>query len=458
MPDSDSDVHDAIQPSDGGSSVKFAEDQAAQARKEEEQDIHEEEQSAFDNSPDEQAFSPQPEFLGQASATQEGSAVEESVAEPFEGSESPFEPVFDTPTVEDKQEIDLGGPIDAGPTASDVQQALTEEVVSEPPSGTIETSTADSGVPLFEPIEEDAELSTLSEAESPEVESRTLPEIPAETFALSGFEAPSEPAASFEGPTTSAAAAQVSEEAEAPAGGNASLLVVALFTWASIATILAAWMFKNWPDAPSPLDSLPDDGIKTGKNIISPLEQLSHRELFTIGESKEVGNLRVTPLKIEYRSVDIIDHGKTLSTDPALVLHLRLENISKDQHFHPTDPVYYYPDRRQKLGGFKQFNRRGYTYTFIHPRGSFNDLIFCYNLIYDLNQEIRGQSFARLGPGETEEVVIVSEEIDLKQLKPDMIWRVKLRKGKTKGGKGVATVIGVQFTKDQIQVLTANAA
>lgn len=301
-------------------------------------------------------------------------------------------------------------------------------------------SEGDSGVPLFEPVD-DGGFSTLSESDEPvDLSPSTTPEMSLAPDAAS--------------PSPAKTPAAVQAEEEAPPAKQTPPLVKFLFTWASIMTLLVIWLLKNWPEEPSPLDTLPDDGIKTSKNIISPLERLSSRELFRLGESKRVGDLEITPVAVEFRPIELIDESRRDRTDPVLVLRLKLKNVSERHAFHPTDPVYYYPDRRNKLQGHKQFNRRGYTYTFVHPEGKFDKLIFCFNLGYDIGMYFEGQTFPRLEPGQSAEVVVVSEEVDLKDLSNAMVWRVKLRKGKTSGGKGVATVIGVQFQKNEIQTST----
>ena len=231
--------------------------------------------------------------------------------------------------------------------------------------------------------------------------------------------------------------------------GKRGLLITLLITWASLATMVAAWLWYHRPEEKSPLENLPDDGLYDTGGIVSPLENLSSREIFNLGDRKRIGNIEVRPVKIEQRTVRLLPDK--LESAPVLVLHLHIKNVSQSQTFHPTDPKFLYPDMNKKLQGLTAFNRRGYTYSFIHPQsGPGNSLIFCFDLAYELNYSIQGQKFPKLGPGEEADVIIVSEEDAGEWIQQPMLWRVKLRKGKAASGKCVATVIGVRFDKADI--------
>lgn len=423
MPDPNSDVHDAFLPEgESGSSVDLADENSEPV-----DDIHDgpKKDTPSEETPAEQASGADPaagagEFVAPTTRS-EDDAAQESNEDDF-----------------------VQATILASDEDLDASDALATHLAA--------TGPGESGVPLFEPVEDNAGDegldSNITESEENSAASPPLPTtVPEMSMATFGDYTPATQA----GGIARMPAPAVASEPAKPAKPSSPLIMV-LFTWASIATILAIWMWKNWPEAPSPLDTLPDDGIKTSKNIISPLEKLSHRELFTLGETKRIGDLNVTPVAVEYRPVDLIDaETGRQKTDPVLVLTLRLQNVSQTHAFHPTDPVYFYPDRRDQLQGYKQFRRRGYTYTFLHPQSKLDDLIFCFNLGFDIGMKFEGQSFPRLEPGESAEVVVVSEEVDLSKLADAMVWRVKLRKGKTRTGKGVATVIGVQFNKNEIQ-------
>lgn len=248
-------------------------------------------------------------------------------------------------------------------------------------------------------------------------------------------------------------AARSTPKSSAPAKGSAArgLLTVLLFTWASIATVLAAWLWLKWPETPGALETLPDDGALQGQ-ITSPVEELSSRQLVRFGESKTVGWLRVTPLWIESRPVTVLP--ERIVTEPVLVLYLRLTNVSESESFIPADPAFLYPLNGKKLAGLPMFNSTGYTYSFLHPPEQPHKLILPFDLPYTLGQTIEGQEFPELKPGESADLVVISSEDAYQQLSDRMVWRVKLRKGKTADGRGLATVIGVPFRKVDITAIS----
>ena len=120
-------------------------------------------------------------------------------------------------------------------------------------------------------------------------------------------------------------------------GGSLTTL---LFTWASVATILAIWLWWTRPENPSGLENLPDDG-KLNSGLVSPTLPLSNRLTIELGETKRVGDLEVTPLGIDFRAIKIVGpDGKQLYEPKTLVLRLRLKNVSAASTFHPTDPLF----------------------------------------------------------------------------------------------------------------------
>ncbi|MFO0946515.1 MAG: hypothetical protein U1D30_11285 [Planctomycetota bacterium] len=230
-----------------------------------------------------------------------------------------------------------------------------------------------------------------------------------------------------------------------PAAKGRTMLIVLLFTWASVATILAVWF---WMNQRSLLENLPDDGTLQG-SIVSPLEWLSKREMVPLGATLCVGSLEVTPLRIENRPVAVLPDG--FQSAPVLVMYLKVKNISKDQTFYPSDPAYLYPRPDKKLAGLPAFDRSGYTYTFLHPAGATDRLLPPFDLPFELGHGIAGQEFPSLKPGESAELIVISGEDAYQELKPNMVWRVKLRKGKSPDGKGIATVIGVPFQPQDVK-------
>lgn len=234
-------------------------------------------------------------------------------------------------------------------------------------------------------------------------------------------------------------------EPRSPASG---FLLTFLFTWASVATLTAMWLWWRWPEERSPLEVLPDDGIMDQK-IVSPLERLSRRNILHLGESKRIGDLVIQPTSITQQSVNILPEGQL--TEPVMVLRIRIENRSATTTFCPIDPVFlYYPDPRKKLENLPQFDMTGYTYTFIHPANNIEQVVLPFDLVYSQGYHVDGQEFPMLRPGESKEVVVISDEGAREQLERTMIWRVKLRVGFNARGDGVASVIGVAFDLNDV--------
>jgi hypothetical protein len=229
------------------------------------------------------------------------------------------------------------------------------------------------------------------------------------------------------------------------------VVVVLLATWASLATILCLWIWWRQPEPASPLENLPDDGVfqHEGK-VVFPLEPLSQRYLIEVGRTKQFGVVALTPLAIECRPVRLLPDNYT--TKPVLVLRLRLKNVSANQQFHPLDPAFLYPDPKRRLAGLPVFDRRGYTYTLLHAQAGTDRLILPFDLPFRQGFSIEDQEFPLLAPQEEAESIVISDEDAFDEIDGRMIWRVMIRRGLARSGKGVATVIGVVFDKSQVQV------
>jgi hypothetical protein len=248
---------------------------------------------------------------------------------------------------------------------------------------------------------------------------------------------------------TDAAAAKPAEEEGLSV--SVSTLLMILLTWASLATIVALWLWFHRPAPPSPLENLPDDGVIVRKNEIrDPLAPLGDRLTVPLEKTLRVGNLEVTPLSVAFGKVKI-DPPDTGESGDVLLLKVRFKNISTNQTFSPTDPAFLYPDSRKTVRDLPMFNRRGVTYSFLQSDRTPNEISYCYHLEWQANFRLIGQEHRKLKPGESTETLIASEwDLD-ELLKGPVTWRLKLRKGQTRGGKGVATVIGVTFDGTQVK-------
>lgn len=322
-------------------------------------------------------------------------------------------------------------------------------------TGTPESSTSNSAVAVaaFEPLPGEDDESDPVLVAADQNAARMAASASSNELVFGGFKPASPPAA--------AAGA-----AHAPTAGTAQLadqtaakpfnITLILLTWASLATLIAFWLWYTRPEEPSPLESIPDDGILSRADIISPLERLSQRQMFDIGQTKQIGALEITPLSIENRRVRILP-DMAGADSKFLVLHLKIKNVSESQSIRPMDPVFLYFHPRgakggpRRLKGLDVFDASGYTYTFIHPSDDVAKLSLPFDLIYEGDQyRVEGQNFPMLHPGQSTEVIVISAEDAYNSLTGDMVWRIKLRKQKV-GDRGVATVIGVRFNKNDIK-------
>ncbi len=185
----------------------------------------------------------------------------------------------------------------------------------------------------------------------------------------------------------------------------------------------------------------------------------------TVKNTLPLGNIEVTPTRIEYRDVLRFDkkpggakfEPKTLAR-PLFLLHLRVKNASTDIVLHPTDPAFNALYR----------NEQPYTGIFVGGEKFLGGPWFWPDSQYE-RQYVEGQEKddKPLGPGEEREYVIAST-IDsntilnhLRQIKDNepAVWHVQLRSGlvacRDESGKerqiSMTSVIGVPFTIADVQ-------
>jgi hypothetical protein len=258
--------------------------------------------------------------------------------------------------------------------------------------------------------------------------------------------------------------------------GRGSLAIV-LFTLTSVVVVGGISVFWMLADRRGPLENLPDDGafaprrgspgfpqedlermpsdaeLKLG-GLVAPDESLSEATILRLGETRPVGNLEVSPLEVEHATLmswraDAPD--EKIETGPVLVLRLRVKNVSAKQEFFPLDPAFLYPDPRKQMKSNDLFDGRGLTYTYLHPADRVADVVCPFDLNVRDGWVLEGQEFPKLPPGGQADLIVVSDADAMERVRGPMIWRVKLRKGLTATGQGVATVIGVAFDPAEIQ-------
>lgn len=251
--------------------------------------------------------------------------------------------------------------------------------------------------------------------------------------------------------------------------------------YAICVTLIAGWLYyqkRQKAGTDHPLANIPDilGEYEPARRIIvgRRLDRLPDVDnplppelLVRLGETREIGDLQVTPEKVERRRIDIhtvFTNGETQINRPkaeALVLHLRLKNCSPDVWFHPTDPAFVrkYQPRRSAPRPYTQIIADGYRsyggpIEWSPPRERSH-----IRRMFVAGQEHDDQPLA---PGEERRTIICSDPAD-EQLwrsvqrhdRPEpIVWRVQLRRGLVHFQDrdwSVCAVVGVQFQPNDVR-------
>jgi hypothetical protein len=213
------------------------------------------------------------------------------------------------------------------------------------------------------------------------------------------------------------------------------------------------------PTPPDPLEHLPDlegeyKGVTRQKQShlsyerVRPDRQLPARLRVALGQTIRVGDVEVTPLRVELRRLTIQTAGfaPEKGLEDSLVLHLSFRNVSHDLQFCPTDPFF---ERRWKEG--QAPGRRPYAQL---QMGAF---IFHGGPIEwspgRPRETIEGQTHRILRPGEEVTTFICTDDREavgkfLAAYDGPILWRVQFRRGlvSVRDREVPATaVIGVEF-------------
>ncbi len=185
-----------------------------------------------------------------------------------------------------------------------------------------------------------------------------------------------------------------------------------------------------------------------------------------LGQSLTIGDLQIQPLKVERRKLTIYSENRQFrleeTSHDALVLTLRLRNISDDVYFTPTDPVF---DRQ-----WKEEHGSGRPYTLLEiggkkffggpiqwrprtNRGAFR--------ADDPREHVKGQEKDNevLKPGADRTSILCTDPSNREILQTlqgsqgPLVWRVHLRRGLVDVGDrevSATAVVGVIFDKKDV--------
>lgn len=291
---------------------------------------------------------------------------------------------------------------------------------------------------------------------------------PVQAFEPAAMDAGGWPAATPSGTslTSEPFAATMARPAAAPTrshGWFLAIVVVPLITYSVLATILVVILYSRL-HAPqkSPLEELPDlEGEFKGAarqkqgtlsyERVAPEQELPPRLRVALGQTLRVGDLEVTPQRVELRPVVFRAPGSDAekARDDSLVLHLRLRNVSSDVVYSPTDPFF---DRRWKKG--QAWGNRPYTYLEIGARRVYGGALpWTPSRPVAVRETVEGQAHRRLQPGETLDTFVCTDPDDhvaklLAGHRGGCLWRVQLRRGlvAVRGRDLPATaVVGCEF-------------
>lgn len=138
------------------------------------------------------------------------------------------------------------------------------------------------------------------------------------------------------------------------------LVFIPVVVYAVLATAAAGFMYIRMKTAPKSLfEQMPDEGDTPGvtrKTRVflnfdrkAATQPLPPNLIVPLGQSLTVGDLEITPRRVERRQVSIFTEGAEEKPEPspyeALVLHLHLRNVSREYAFTPLDNYF---DRRWK--------------------------------------------------------------------------------------------------------------
>jgi len=260
-----------------------------------------------------------------------------------------------------------------------------------------------------------------------------------------------------------------------------AIVLIFLVPYAVFMTFLAGYFYYQLRQVPSPLERMPDindasdnPGARRRNSQSSVYERVvpdtklpPHLHV-ALGQSIQIGDLQVTPEKIEQRK--ILYCFERLGTTPepsqenALVLTLHLLNTSKDDEFFPTDAAFNTrwregepreskPYTFLELGNSKRFYGGPIKWS---PRGKstgYRDP--------DPREYIQGEENGKiLKPGEERNTIICTDPANREIIptvlshRGTVLWRVHLRRGLVDIGDrevSATAVIGVEFQAKDVQ-------
>jgi hypothetical protein len=224
-----------------------------------------------------------------------------------------------------------------------------------------------------------------------------------------------------------------------------SRLFVLLGSYASAMTLACFWLVwqaraRHQPSGPDtlPSDSRPDLLAGGDRAVrLAPLPAIARSHLTRIGKAITVGSLEITPVSVHHDAV-VVEHMDLSGTveprdggEGALVLRLRLKNVSPDTTFAPLNAA------------FVRERDRGLPDSVIEMADG--SRLGMYPLAASSEWSIRGQDFHDLKPGEVLETIVVSDKDAAARETAEMTWRLRLRTSADR-----TETVGVSIRRNEI--------
>src|SRR5262249_30701667 len=221
---------------------------------------------------------------------------------------------------------------------------------------------------------------------------------------------------------------------------------------------------------PHPLEMVPDlegenPGVRPAKKKVSvdfhgrQESDLPAHLRTSLKTPIRIGEVEVTPLAIEFRTIEFLIPGfkPEPSANETLVLSLHIKNLSANSAFHPLDPFF---ERRWKEVQGESKVGMPFTYLTVGKQRFFGGPITMEEW-EERRERVKGQKLEReLQPGESLETFICTSPYDpvqeavAKTTQP-LLWRVQVRRGlvqtPNRGELPASAVIGVEFARNEIQ-------
>jgi hypothetical protein len=233
-------------------------------------------------------------------------------------------------------------------------------------------------------------------------------------------------------------------------------MVVSYASALTLACAYLAFLLLHNPrtlDLPDLAPPQPKDKKSVMKVIyVSPDQVLPPANVLRLGQSRQYGSLKVTPLRVtrgplQFDYYDSQAEQQREPEGPVLKLHLRFENVSTDQEFIPLDGNLVFT-KKSEYGSLKANNFVCNVADRKHPAR----LVYTFDLTPNGNWLLKGENLDReFEPGQVLETFVPTAPEQIDSLSGDLVWRVHFRKGYNRHSfRGVTTLIEVLFTNADI--------